>query len=669
MLKIMTERPELTELLCPMHGHFSIEAATMSTAMSSTSGTIRTVIKLKPKFFAFFVVVLVAMAASAPTLAQLNSERVQSDLSLVIDSGSEVSVMPVIAETSTSTLMTYNLSGSEVQLSAGVVAPDYSDPLFCFDLGSPSATVSLQATDPNGHAIIDDFYLSSSLKYFLGSPSLVLDASPADSQQCFFLSDQDVFGLFGQASEASSEPPGTIMRSRFEAELSVGLEFVDVPEYVTLGEPVSYKLVVTNTGDADLNQVALQELFPENRGVYAAALHSTSWTCTPTGDAVCPVLTGSAPLRFNDFNSGGVDITVGDSLTFAIQRTVDNTSLTGQSIQLHAGVVADPAATGTPFAVDQALMTVIGESAGLNVSATGAVADGNDSSTITVTVLDANQNPVPGETVTFDGVSPAESLNVTPASGVSDENGQVVFDSGPTTNAGDYTVDFSAGTLTGSGTVTFDHGPAANWYVYPVKTEAVADGSDAVILDVEVEDANGNPVDSVAVDVTNNGGLGSISNQEFTDVDGMATFTATSTSTGVFEIEFSTDLGTKQQTLEFIAGEPDDLEFTQQPSNVVGDSETTMSPAPALRVIDVNSNLVAHDSTTQVTLNLLDSNGIQVSGYAGFEQGQVTNGEISFPEITFPSSLQGTGYKIEAIGSNNGEFFGVTSTSFDITAP
>jgi len=366
----------------------------MSTAMSSTSGTIRTVIKLKPKFFAFLAVTLIGVAASVSTLAQLNSARVSSDISLVIDSGSEVAVMPVIAETSTSNLMTYNLLDSEVQLSAGVVAPDYNDPLFCFDLGSPTAAVSLRAIDPNGHVIIEDFYLDSSLKYVLNAPS-VLEISPADSQQCFFLSDQDVFGLFGQASEASSEPPGTIMRSRFEAELSVGLEFVDVPEYVTLGEPVSYKLVVTNTGDADLNQVALQELFPENRGVYAAALHSTSWTCTPTGDAVCPVLTGSSPLRFKDFNSGGIDITVGDSLTFAIQRTVDSTSLTGESIQLHAGVVADPAATGTPFAVDQALMTVIGASAGLDVSATGAVADGNDSSTITVTVLDGNGGLAP----------------------------------------------------------------------------------------------------------------------------------------------------------------------------------------------------------------------------------------------------------------------------------
>lgn len=601
-----------------------------------------------------------ALLAGSAAFAQMNATRVASDLSLVVDGGAQVAVMPVIGETAQSDLLTYDFLANEVQFSAGVLAPDYDEPLFCFDMGQPQTAVTMRATDPNGHVIIEGFSIQASVNYVLSSPSSLV-VTPSVNQQCFFRSDAGDFGLFGETATGEPEPAGLIMRNRFEVERSVSLEFQNVPQFVTLGETISYDLVVTNTGNGDLNQVGLQELFPENRGVYAAALNSTSWTCSASGDAVCPAASGTDPLRFEDFNAGGADITVGDSLTFSIQRTVDATSITGESIRLQAGVVADPVSSGAPFAVDEALMTVIGQSAGLSVSAPAAEVD-NDA-VITVTVLDGNQNPVPDETVT---VSNTAGLSFTsPTSGISDTNGEVVF-TATTTTAGDYSVGFSAGSLNGNGTVTFDPGPATIMVAAALDDEAVADGQDAVSINVLVEDDFGNAVDSVAVDVIDDGGLVSLPASVFTDVDGIASFAPTSTVAGNYQIQFSVSgAGTDAVAVDFVPGAPSDLRFEVQPTDVeVG---SPISPAVVVRVVDANGNWVNDDQTTFVQLRLRQS-GVTVD--ANFASGTVINGEAEFANLDqFTSNMVGTGYSFRAVGTTDNDIFLEDSAGFAVSEP
>lgn len=628
------------------------------------SGTKRTVTASNLRQFAIHAVAILALVAGVSSLAQA-TQRVGSDISLVVNGGQQVAVLPVITETAQDDLLTYDFATGEVDLAAGVLAPDYDEPLFCFDMGTPQAAVSLQVTDPNGHVIIDNFDLSVSLDYVLSAPS-AFEIKPALNQQCFFRSDQGVFGLFGMENDQGAVGSDVIARDRFEVDRSISLEFQGVPTFVTPGETVNYDLVLTNTGSADLTDVALQELFPENLDVYAAVLSAGTWSCSASGDAVCPAtVPATDPLRFEQMNAGGVDITTGDSLTFSIERTVDVNSITGESIRLQAGAVADPISSDTPFDVDEALMTVIGQSAGLNVSATSASADSfatsgtaSDDAQITVTVLDSGQNPVPNEQVSLDS---AGGLTITsPTSGTSDANGEVSF-SGTAEDAGDYTVSFTSGSLNGSGTVTILAGAPDTFFLQETVPSAVADGQDTIEVQVLVEDQYGNAVDTAMVEVSDDDGLASLPASEFTDIDGIAAFNATSTTIGVFQPVFSVSgVGTSAASVSFEAGAPDDLEFTLQPPDpVTADVDFDVS----LQVVDSQGNHVSDDQSTFVTLNL-QQNGNTVRTLTS---GSVTNGEITLTIDSIGPADIGAGYRIQAVASGTG-FFGANSNSFEVVA-
>lgn len=599
-------------------------------------------IATKAKYFAVLGIAFSALFIGSPSFSQVGTTGTTSGISLVVDGGAQVSVMPVISEASGSDLLNYDLSTGEISFSAGVLSPDYDEPLFCFNMGPAQTPTTLQVTDANGHLIIDNFDLDASLQYFLADPSTIV-VDPILDQQCFFRSDQGVFGLYGVAppEDAGSGDSDAIFSNRFEPDVSLSLEYQGVPEFVTPGETVAYDLVLTNTGNADLQNVALQELFPENRVVYAAALESTAWTCTPTGDAVCPAASGTAPLRFEQMNTSGIDLTAGDSLTFTIERTVNATSVVGESIRLQAGTVTDPLTTNTPFDVAEALMTVIGESAGLNIAAAEAVADGSDSSTITVTVHDANGNPVPDVTVNFDSITPATSA-VLPTSGVSDVNGQVVFDSGTTTTSGDYLAEFSTDTLNGSGTVTFTAGAPAAMNAITTVDNAVADGSDSVEFTVTVLDANGNLVSGAAVDVSDNGGLTTIDpTTAFTDINGDATFTATSNETGTFTVTFAVSgAGTDPASATFEAGTFSSHAFVQDPtdlaSNLVAGEQFTVT----VELLDAHGNRLTNDSTTKVQLELRGPT------FANMGEVTVDQGLATFSNLTIADP--GTGYYLRS---------------------
>ncbi|WP_181918974.1 Ig-like domain-containing protein [Wenzhouxiangella sediminis] len=634
-----------------------------------TSGKKRTVAALMIRKSAMHAVAAIALATGVSSLAQAG-QRVASNVSFVVDGGAEIAVLPVIAETAQSDLVTYDLVAGQVQLSAGNLSPDYVDPLFCFDMGSQPVDATIRVKDPNGHEIIDNFYLISSLEYSLSAaPSLSI--RPATNQQCFFRSSGGTFGLFGMESQEGAGDTDVIARDRFEINRSLDLEFQRVPTFVTPDQTFDYDIVVTNTGTGALNNVALQELFPENLDVYSAALTPATWTCTATGDAVCPTVSANASsLRFEQMNAGGIDLPAGDSLTFTIERTVATNSATGEDIHLHAGTVADPLSTGTPFAVGEATMTVIGESDGLSVSATDATADsaittGNtgDDAQITVTVLDASLNPVPNEPVAVDN---AGGLTITsPSSGTTDINGEVSFTAAPPatlSNAGDYTISFTSGNLSGNGVVTILPGEPASFFMQASVPTATADGQDPVEIQALVEDQFENPVDAAEVEVAQDDGLASLPASAFTDINGIAVFNATSTSTGTFEPSFSVaGVGTSPATVSFEAGAPDDLVFTLQPPNpVVAGTSFDVS----LNVVDAEENLVTDDQLTFVTLNLQQGG----STVRTLTSGLVTNGQITLTVGSIDSNDIGTDYRIQAVASGTG-FFGANSTTFEVVAP
>lgn len=616
---------------------------------------------IKPRNFATKAVAIIALAASAGALAQMGP-RVPGDVSLVVDGGQQqLAITPLISETAASDLMTYDFQVDKVRFSAGKLASaDYDDPLFCFDLGSPQSAVTIQAKDPNGHVIIDNFDLDVSLDYLLSTS--ILKLQPGIEQHCFFLSGT-TFGLFGMESSGSSGDPDIIKNDRFEPDLSLSLEFQNVPGFVTAGEVVSYELVVTNTGTADLQRVALQELFPENMSVYDAGLSAGTWTCSPANDAVCPASApGTGSLRAEEMNSGGIDMPPDGALTFHIQRTVDAASQVGEVIKLHAGTVSNSFLSDVPFAVDTAEMTVIGPSAGLSVSDASASADSyattgvtSDDAQITVTVLDSSNNPVPDEPVFLD--SPGGLTITSATSGTSDSNGEVKF-TATAKDIGDYTISFTSGSYSGSGTVTILPGIPDTFYLHEAVSIAEADGIDEIEVQILVQDQYGNAVDSSLVEVSDDDGLTGLPPSEFTNIDGKAIFKASSDVVGVFEPTFSVaGVGTATATVEFEAGEPAGLEFTLPPPNPV------IAGVPfdvALQVVDASGHPVSNDQATFVTLNFWP-NGGQPQYIAS---DGVTNGEVTFT-VTLGTSDIGVDHRLQAQGAGTG-FFGVTSDRFDV---
>ena len=612
---------------------------------------------IKPRKFAIKSVAIIALAASAGALAQ-TGPRVPSDVSLVVaGAGQQQTILPLIHETAQSDLLTYDFMVGKVQFSAGKLASgNYDEPLFCFDLGNTHSAASVEVTDPNGHVIIDNFDLDASVEY-LHSLSILQVQSSID-QHCFFRSGT-IFGLFGMESPGSSPDPDVFHQDRFEPDLSLGLEFRNVPGFVTPGQVVSYDLVVTNEGTGSLERVALQELFPENMDVYDAGLSAGTWTCASTGDVPvpCPV-SGTGSLRIEETNPGGIDIPAAGQLTFSIQRTVDSDSMIGEKIQLHAGAVTNSFVSDAPFAADTAEMTVIGQSAGLSVSSSPAQVSTN--ATITVTVHDSQQNPVPNETVT---VSNNAGLTFTSTSEDTGPNGEAATFMATTTDAGDYTVEFTSGSLNGSGVVSFDPGAPAEMVVWVDSDNAIANNSDTNIIKAYVEDAWYNPIPALTVDVIDDGGLSSLPGFASTDSTGTATFSATSTDAISYNVEIGVSpLAPETVTTTFVAGEPADFFFVTQPGDTPEGG--TMAEDITIRVVDAFHNWVADDSSTEITLQLRHGG----STVSTLSIQPVQNGEWTFSGLSMGTAPAGNNYYLRAFGTHNGQPLLESSDFFEITA-
>ncbi len=135
----------------------------------------------------------------------------------------------------------------------------------------------------------------------------------------------------------------------------------------------------------------------------------------------------------------------------------------------------------------------------LTADRTADVVADKDVVTLTAIVLDANQHPVEGETVNWRSSDDANST-FTPATSVTDANGQAIA-TFKTVKAGsvDVTASHTSGNKTLTLTVIGNVETAQFVNVEADKTEAVADGSEAITWKAIVEDANKNPLPEVTV--------------------------------------------------------------------------------------------------------------------------------------------------------------------------
>jgi len=162
---------------------------------------------------------------------------------------------------------------------------------------------------------------------------------------------------------------------------------------------------------------------------------------------------------------------------------------------------------------------------------TAAVVAGKDRVNLSATVLDANNHPVQGVTVSWS--SDNSSGTFTPVSGVTGVDGIAVAQFiGTKAQTTVITATMGSGSKTQSLEMIADNSTARFGTVTASKTQALANGTDVVTWTATVEDANQNPINNMAVNWnSDNVSVTPANGSTSTNASGVATVTATSTQT------------------------------------------------------------------------------------------------------------------------------------------
>ncbi len=281
--------------------------------------------------------------------------------------------------------------------------------------------------------------------------------------------------------------------------------------------------------------------------------------------------------------SGVVTFTVKDihaqSVTYTATDTTDTITITDTATVVFFGTASSTLST-------------------VNQSPSSVLANGSSTSTITVTLLDANSVPVPNKTVVLSqGVGDS---TISAPSGVSNSSGVVTFTvSDSMTQTVTYSaVDFTDGVaITDTAVVTFTPGTvnAANSTVNPTLGSVADDGVTTTTVTVTLLDANNNPVPNKTVTLGQGAGQSTISPASgVSNASGVVTFTVKDThaQTVTYTATDSTDGITISDTAVVIFYAP----------LAVSKTLSTVNPSPSS---------VADDgvTTSTITVTVLDSNG------------------------------------------------------------
>jgi Bacterial Ig-like domain (group 1)/FlgD Ig-like domain len=340
------------------------------------------------------------------------------------------------------------------------------------------------------------------------------------------------------------------------------------------------------------------------------------------GDTVLIDATGSALDTDPGLPTDAIGQAAGVVTNTVAQPVTVSATINAQAITATAPITftAGPASGGTSI-VD---------------ATTNIVANGAATSTITVTVRDANNNPVAGQQVNL-AVNPVANATLSQPGGVTNALGQVTGTlSSTTTVARTVTATFGAlpGTpITDNATVQFVAGPVAN-FVVAVDGSAIAGSVDPVTL--TARDAQGNTVtnytgtvnltttsgEANSVDWLVGDGQGSIANLPGSD-DGTYTFALADAGLAVIRV-----VDTKVETIRVTAssgtptGMSGNLVVTNNAADRIelvsgnGQSATVNTPVaspPTVRVLDQYNNPVP---TATVTFTAVGGGG-SVDGTSG----------------------------------------------------
>ncbi len=234
----------------------------------------------------------------------------------------------------------------------------------------------------------------------------------------------------------------------------------------------------------------------------------------------------------------------------------------------------------------------------VTASPTTLTANNTSSSTITVTLKDANNNLITGQDVTLSQGS--GSSTISPTLSTTNTSGVATFTVRNTkAEAVTYTASANGVSLTSTPTVTFQAGAvnASTSTITASKANVIANNTDNATITVTLRDINNNPVGSQAVTLAQGSGSSTITaTQGTTNASGVATFTVKSTKAETVTYSASAGGTTTASTAS----------VTFQPGAVAA-SQSTVS-------VSKNSVFADGSDSSTVTVTLNDVNGNTVSG-------------------------------------------------------
>ena len=287
--------------------------------------------------------------------------------------------------------------------------------------------------------------------------------------------------------------------------------------------------------------------------------------------------------------------------------------------------------------------------------ASGVVADGTTTSTITVTVMDINQNPIAGEAVELSATGSGNVL--TQPTLLTDTNG---ITTGTIASAMAEAKTISAMVNPGpfqvavaqAATVTFVGSPGA--VSATVSTVAaspasvVADGVQTTTITITVLDDSSNPLPGQTVQLSATGTNNVlVQPATTTDSSGVATATLASTTAETKTIFTVVNPGPSQVILSTAPSVP----FVGDASNI-GALNSTVVGSPA-------TNVVADGvQTSTITVTVLDLNNNPVSGQTVLLSATGSNNTLTQPAATTDAN----GVAVGTIASTTAEAKGITAT-------
>lgn len=331
--------------------------------------------------------------------------------------------------------------------------------------------------------------------------------------------------------------------------------------------------------------------------------------------AATSTITGTGPVVANGSSTSTVTITLLDAFSNPVSGTTPTFSLTGTGNTLSACSASDASGVSTcaasstdsgvktlaivtPVAkTDGAITFTAGTPVAMNSNITGTgpvVANGVATSTVTVTLRDASNNPVPGLTPTFGTTGTNNTLS---ACSATDTNGEATC-ALASTKAESKTLSILTPVSKTDGSVTFiaDAASVANSTITGTGP-VVADNVATSTVTINLRDSNSNPVAGTTPTFSATTAGNTYGACSATDASGDSVCTFTSTKAEVKTLSITTPIVKADGTVTFTAGAPAVATSTITGTGpVVADGSATSTIT--VTILDQFSNPIAGETPT-----------------------------------------------------------------------